>query len=420
MSPLRAWYGLFILTLINLLNYCDRYIVAGVMGRMQSEFSLTDEQGGRLGSLFMVVYMFASPLGGYLGDRMSRRVLVAIAVAIWSFATIGSGLASTFALLLVARCATGFGEAGYGTTAPSIISDLFPMHRRSRMLAIFYTAMPLGAAIGFGLGGAMAEHASWRHAFYAGGVPGLVLALLALTMPEPQRGATDAERPPKVPFREGLRAIRGSARFWYATAGLTLMTVSIGGLGFWMPKYLANERGFSPSDAGFTLGATTVLGGLVGTLRGGGGGDRLDKKMPGGGVALSAAGLLAAAPLMVVAASVQSSWHVYLLGLNITPVFIALVFAQLFIFLNNGPLNAALVNSVPAPLRAFAFGIAMLVMHLLGDAASPDIIGGISDASSLGMAIKLNAIPVALGGVVLLVGLRHWRTPAPAASAGPG
>ncbi|MFT3842532.1 MAG: MFS transporter [Myxococcaceae bacterium] len=410
MSRSRAWYGLAILTVINLLNYLDRYILAGVMKRMQDEFHLNDEQGGRLATIFMVVYMFMSPLGGYLGDRMPRRVLIAIAVAIWSVATIGSGLAATFGLLMLARAFTGVGEAGYGTTAPSVISDLFPPARRTRMLAVFYTAMPLGAAAGFVLGGAMAEHASWRHAFYVGGIPGLVLALLALSTPEPERGATDAEKPAKIPFAEGIKAIRGSARFWYATAGLTLMTFSVGGLGFWMPKYLSTMRGFSDTEAGLTLGATTVIGGFVGTILGGFAGDRLDKRFGGGGVALSAIGLLCAAPLMVYAAAVDSPWRVEILGLTVCPpVFFSLTFAQLFIFLNNGPLNAALVNSVSAPLRAFAFGIAMLVMHLLGDAASPNLIGRISDAYDLAVAIKLNAIPVALGGLVLLFGLKHWR-----------
>ncbi len=408
----RAWYGLGILTVVNLLNYLDRYILAGVMKRMQADFHLNDEQGGRLATIFMVVYMFMSPLGGYLGDRMSRRVLIAIAVGIWSVATICSGLAATFALLMLARAFTGVGEAGYGTTAPSVISDLFPPARRTRMLAIFYTAMPIGAAVGFVLGGAMAEHATWRHAFYAGGVPGLVLALLALTTPEPERGATDAEKPPKIPFAEGIKAIRGSARFWYATAGLTLMTFSVGGLGIWMPKYLSTMRGYSDTDAGLTLGATLVIGGFIGTVLGGVVGDRLDKRIGGGGVAVSAIGLLAAAPLMVYAAVIDSPWRVELFGLSICPpVFLTLTFAQLFIFLNNGPLNAALLDSVAAPLRAFAFGIAMLVMHLFGDAASPNLIGRISDAYDLGVAIKLNAIPVALGGVVLLVGLKHWRKP---------
>jgi MFS family permease len=412
LSRSRAWYGLAILTAINLLNYLDRYIVAGVMKRMQGEFTLNDEQGGDVFSVFMVVYMLASPIGGYLGDRMPRRVLVMIGVLIWSLATIGSGLAPFYWLLLVARAATGVGEAAYGTTAPSIISDLFNANRRSSMLAIFYTALPVGAAMGFMLGGVMAEHATWRHAFYAGGIPGILFALLALTMPEPERGATETEKFPKVPFAQGLKAISGSPQFWYATAGLTLMTFSIGGLGVWMPKYLSTMRGATDTEAGLILGATTVISGVVGTLAGGWLGDRLDRKIGGGGVMLSAIGFLLGAPLMIAAVKADSPVRLHIAGLSIDPlVFAALTFAQLFIFLNNGPLNAALVNSVPAPLRAFAFGVAMLLMHLFGDASSPKLIGRISDHSNLGVAIMLNAVPVAAGGVVLLLGLRHWRKP---------
>ena len=147
-SSSRASFALGVLTLVNLLNYTDRYIVAGAMKEMQSKFSLDDTSGGLLATTFMVVYMLASPLGGFLGDRLPRRLLIGAAVLIWSLATIASGLATSFLMLVIARAATGVGEAGYGTIAPSFISDLFKPERRSRMLAIFYTAMPLGAAAG--------------------------------------------------------------------------------------------------------------------------------------------------------------------------------------------------------------------------------------------------------------------------------
>jgi MFS family permease len=397
-----AYYGLGVLSLINLLNYLDRYILAGVMVKVQDQFHLTDAEGGSLATTFMLVYMCASPLGGYLGDRMPRRVLICAAVMIWSLATIGSGLAGTFGLLVLARAATGVGEAGYGTIAPSFISDLFPKERRSRMLAIFYTAMPLGAAAGFMLGGAIGDAYSWHAAFFIGGAPGIALAILALFLPEPERGAMDeGPKQPAIPLSAGLRALLGNRRFWFATAGLTLMTFGVGGLSNWMPKYLSSERGFTGGEAGLYLGATTVLGGLLGTIVGGFLGDRLDRRRGGGGVALSAVGLVIAAPLMFGCVLIDGR---VALGLM-------LFLAQFFIFLNNGPLNAAIVNSVPPHLRAFAFGIATLTLHLLGDAASPTVIGWISDHSSLGMAIKLNALPVLLGGVVLFLGLRHFVQP---------
>jgi MFS transporter, Spinster family, sphingosine-1-phosphate transporter len=460
----RAYFALSVLCVINLVNYLDRYILAGVMPHLQKTFGLNNAQGGQLATIFMVVYMCASPIGGFLGDRMPRRLLIGVAVIVWSLATIGSGLAASFGLLLVARALTGVGEAGYGTVAPAVLSDLFKREQRSSILSIFYTAMPFGAALGFVIGGAMAENVSWQSAFFAGGLPGLALGAFAFFMPEPERGAMDEvpatspdpapalalcaihtgtpatgtctrcghflcaactagalcsacrefappmRKAPKVAFRAGLSELAGNGRYWIVVAGLTLMTFSVGGLSIWMPSYLSTERGFSSTEAGLALGATTVIGGLVGTLLGGFLGDRLERRIAGGGVLLSGIGLILAAPFMVGAVLLHD--RVALLA--------CLLLAQFFIFLNNGPLNAAIVNVVSPTLRAFAFGISMLILHLLGDAASPTVIGWISDQSSLGTAILLNAVPVALGGLVLLPALPLFRKaqlqPAPSSS----
>lgn len=150
------------------------------------------------------------------------------------------------------------------------------------------------------------------------------------------------------------------------------------------------------------MGVTTVIGGLVGTLVGGRLGDVLERRKLGGSVMMSGAGLLLAAPLMVGAALATSR----------PMLWACLLGAQFFIFLNNGPLNAAIVNHVPTSIRAFAFGINVFAIHALGDAASPTLIGVISDHSSLATAILLNALPVALGGLVLLAGLRFFTQPA--------
>ena len=409
MTNRTAYLGLGALCFINLLNYTDRYILGGVMEEVQKTFHLNDTQGGQLATVFMVVYMCASPLGGFLGDRMPRRILIGLSVLVWSCATVASGLATTFAMLLVARAVTGVGEAGYGTVAPSVISDLFEKKRRSRMLAYFYVTMPLGAALGYVIGSAV--EAQWHYAFFIGGVPGLIIGVLAFFLPEPKRGGMDEGEPPvAVPLLEGWRALKTNVRYWYVVAALTLMTFSIGGLSIWMKKYLVVERHFTSVGAGTALGATTVIGGLVGTLAGGYFGDWLEKRRPGYSILLSAIGLITAAPFMVGAVLLEHR----------AGLLACLLLAQICIFLNNGPLNAAIVNVVSPALRGFAFGISMLVLHLLGDAASPTIIGWISDHSSLGLAILLNAVPVALGGLVLLPAVKLFReAPSPLAGKGP-
>lgn len=400
-SP-RARFGLTVLSLINFFNYLDRYIVAGVVPLVETELRIDHEQAGLLASMFMIVYMLASPIGGYLGDRVQRRFLVAGGVFIWSLATIGSGLATTFAILLFARALIGIGEAGYGTVAPAIISDLFPRSMRTRMLAFFYVALPLGAAAGFGVGGWVGEHYSWHSAFFVGGIPGLALALLALFLPEPKRGATEeVSGPDKIPFGIGIRQLRRNAIFWIVTGGLTLMTFSIGGLANWMPAFLNLERGVPLGTAGVVFGGITAIAGTLGTFAGGVLGDWAERRSATGGIWLSGLGLALAAPFVFLAATVSDAWMIYALSFV----------AQFLIFLNTGPLNAAILNCVAPAFRAFAMGINVLLFHLLGDALSPTVIGAIAKRFSIAAAIEVNSLPVLAGGLLLLLGPRLIARP---------
>lgn len=396
----HSGYALFILSLINLVNYLDRYIVTVALPHIQRDFQLDNAQAGLLGSFFMVVFMLASPISGFLGDRVPRRFLVAGGVLLWSLATGASGLASTFTALMVARACVGIGEAGYGAVAPSIISDLFPREQRTRVLSFFYIAIPVGAAAGYGLGGWLSSAYSWHVAFFVGGVPGIVLAVMAFFMPEPQRGAMDGpDAQKKLPFLVGLKGLARNSAFWWTTSGYTLMTFSIGGLAFWLPSFLVNERGLPVDRAGFLSGAVTAVAGLSGTVAGGWLGDRMDRKTPGGGLRMSGVGLLLAAPLMVLAMKVSA--HAAMFGV--------IFLAQFLIFLNSGPINAAIVNGVPPAFRAFAMGLNVLFIHMLGDALSPTVIGKLADVSSLSFAIELNALPVLLGGLALLMAGRAFK-----------
>ncbi|HVG59071.1 MAG TPA: MFS transporter [Hyalangium sp.] len=400
----RTHYALLILTLINLVNYLDRYIVSAALPKIQKDLGINDTQGGMLGSVFIIVLMVASPLSGYLGDRVPRKFLVVGGVLLWSLATGASGLAATFVTLMIARAVVGIGEAGYGTAAPSLISDLYPRELRTRVLAFFYTAIPVGAAAGYGLGGWLSSEYSWHTAFFVGGVPGLILGSMAFFMPEPQRGALDGpEAQTKLPFMVGLKGLADNKAFWATTAGYTLMTFSIGGLAHWMPAYMERERGMPGSQAGLIFGGVTALAGVVGTLSGGWLGEKMDQRREGGGLLVSGMGLLLASPLMFIAVNLESQ----------VATFAAIGVAQVLVFLNSGPINAAIVNCVQPAFRAFAMGLNVLCIHMLGDAISPTLIGNISDRSNLTTAIEVNAIPVLLGGVALLIGAKLFREAVP-------
>lgn len=392
--------SLFLLTLLNLFNYLDRYVVAGVLPRIEAEFGISHARAGTLASLFIVVYMVASPLGGYLADRFPRRFVAAGAAFAWSLATLGSAFSASFLGLLVARAFIGLGEAGYGTVAPTLLCDLYPPQRRSGVLSIFYVAMPLGAALGYGLGGAMAQAGHWRGAFLAAGVPGLLLAGLALRLPEPSRGAKDGVADAQPPsFRDGLKGLARNGRFWLNTASQTLMTFSVGGLSFWMPTFLEREREMSAAQAGLGVGAVTAAAGIAGTLAGGWLGARLSRRFGESGLLLSGLCFALAAVPMVGAAVLR----------NPVLIFSSIFLSLFLVFVTTGPINAALMECVTPAARGFAMGLSILLLHLLGDAISPPLIGFIAEQASFGLAVRANALPLFLAGAVLLAGVRRFR-----------
>jgi MFS family permease len=392
----RASAALVVLTAVNLLNYLDRYVLSAVLPWIETSFGLSDSQSGFLGSMFMLLYLAGSPFAGYFGDRRTRKWLVAGGVFLWSLATIGSGLVTGYGQLLAMRALVGIGEAGYATVAPSMIADLYGERRRGRILAIFYMAIPVGSALGYIVGGSVGEQFGWRWAFVVAGAPGLVMAVAAALLPEPKRGAKDdGEEDGLVPsLGASLRRIVRSPVWWYDTAGTTMMTFTAGGLAFWMPTFLVRHQQMTPEAAGNWLGLILVAAGLIGTPFGGILGDLAYRRRSGGHLTVCAASLLVSAPLVALIPNLPS-----------TPAVLAVSFVTLFLLaLTVGPINAVLVGCVPASVRSTAVALNLLLVHLLGDALSPTLIGWISDASSLALAVGLSAVPLLLGAVVLGLG----------------
>lgn len=401
-----AWAILAVLTVINFLNYIDQMLLSAVLEKIRLEFHLSDTQGGLLGSLFVVSYTLASPLG-YLSDRFRRKTIISLGVLLWSLATLAAAFARSYEELLVCRALLGVGEAAYATSAPSIIADLYSDDQRSRKLALFYLATPVGSALGYILGGFIGEHFGWRAVFLVGGLPGLVFAALAALIDEPARGRLDPEAaPPPGSLAATLKRIVRTPAWRINTVGLAMMTFTVGGLALWMPTYLERVHGMSTSAANLVFGGVTVAAGFCGTLLGGHLGDRMQARSAGGYFRLSGAGLALSAPLLIAMTTV--SW---------LPGLFAVAFcAELLLFLNTGPLNAALVGCVPAALRGTAFAANIFCIHALGDALSRTLIGVVSDragqalgseAAGLNVAIATTALPVLVGGLVLLWGARR-------------
>lgn len=389
----RARYALAILTLINLFNYVDRWVLSAVVEPIKQSLGLTDTQLGMIGTGFIVVYALTSPIFGRLGDRRVRPPLVALGVAIWSVATGLGGFARGFWTLFVARSTVGVGEAAYGTIAPAILSDLFPIERRGRVFAVFFAAIPIGSAAGYVLGGWADQHFGWRAAFWLAGFPGLLLSLLVLMVKDPPRGQQDtAQDIAHVPRVSGnaYRDLLRNRPFMLAVVGYAAYTFAIGGLGFWMPAFLERSRGMARLDATKTFGMMVMVTGFVGTFLGGWLGDRLLTKTRQAYLWVSGVATLLAAPIA-------------LLGLmhHDKVVYIsALAVAQVLIFMCTGPINSAIVNVVSPLERATAVGLSVFVMHVLGDIPSPALIGALSDRSSLAQGILIVTVAIFAAGVI--------------------
>lgn len=403
-SDRRATFALGVLTFINLFNYIDRWVISAVVEPIKRDLHLSDLQIGWIPAGFIVVYAVCSPIFGSLGDRRSRPPLIALGVAIWSLATGLGGFARGFWSLFASRSTVGVGEAAYGTIAPALLSDQFPLEKRGRVFSIFFAAIPIGSALGLMLGGAANKYFGWRAAFWIAGFPGLLLALLTLMVQDPPRGQNDA--PHAAPAGRGYLHLLHNTQYVLAVLGYAAYTFALGGLGYWMPAFLERSRGMSTSEATVTFGAIFVVTGFAGTAIGGWLGDRLLRKTKQSYLWVSGVATLLAAPLTWVALAIPSK-----------PIYLtAIVIAEVLIFICTGPINSAIVNAVSPLERATAVGLSVLTMHFLGDIPSPPLIGAISDSSSLEKGVLVVPVAVAIAGLVWCYGA--WRGERDAAAVG--
>ena len=389
-----AWYALLVLTCLNLLNYLDRYVVPAVQVTIKHELALTDAQVGLLSTGFMVVYMCVSPVFGWLGDKRSRTMLIGLGVAIWSMATLCSGFAGTFVLLLVTRMFVGVGEAAYGTIAPAVLSDSFAVAIRGRVFAVFYAAIPIGSALGYLVGGYVGAHWGWRHAFWLTSALGAMLAILAFRLHDPPRGSTgdgDDSTPSSAGLLDAYRSLWKNRLYVITVAGYAAGTFAIGGLAVWLPQFLITARKLD--NAAMVVGAMMAVSGLVGTIAGGWVGDWFAQRNRYAYLWVAGLTSLMAAPLAMVALTVP------------TPsVFLPAIFiAGILVFASTGPINTLIVNLVDPEIRATAVAACTLAIHLFGDGFSAWFIGWVSDNASLERSMLMVPVMMALSGAIWTV-----------------
>lgn len=458
--------ALTLLIVINLVNYIDRYNLAAVAKFIEFEpgFFAADDTNvkgkiGLLSTAFMVSYMIAAPFFGWIGDRFSRWQIIAFGVAAWSLATGACGLAGSFWILFAMRCLVGIGEAAYGPAAPAIISDFYPVAKRGTVIAWFYVAIPVGSALGYALGGVIAHAmedfrlgwelaawwaSGWRWVFYLMTVPGLVLAAICLFMKDPPRGGSEgvaAASQSRKDLKKDYWTILSTPSYLLVTLGMTAMTFAVGGVAFWMPAYVfesSYEATELPQMAAATVaqvaanatlpvgliavgsnvapavvysskvagvmaegslyfGGITVVAGLLSTLAGGWLGDLLrNRGLRGSYFWVSG-----------VAMFIGFGLFLAVLWIPFPMAYLFLFLAVFCLFFNTGPTNTILANVVHPSMRGSAVALNILIIHGLGDAISPAVIGVIADRASLRIGFLVVSVMILLSGVLWCWGARY-------------
>jgi predicted MFS family arabinose efflux permease len=391
-SVAGATTALVLLTALNFVNYIDRYILPGVQEQVKHEFHVSDAALGSLTFWFFLTYMCAAPLTGWLGDRLPRKPLIVLCALMISAVNILTGTVHAFDSLLLRHAILGIGEASLGIYAPALLADFYPERERNRILTIFYTAIPVGAAIGYLVAELVGTRWGWRMPFYVSAAPGLLIAALILIfLREPMRGAADAN-PSRSEHVVHAISLARNAPYLYATLGMAMTTFSMGGISAWMPSFL-ERSGFSPATVGITLGGITAGAGLGGTAVGGWIAQRWLRTNHRALYLLSAWSALITIPFGILC----------FFGPRAT-MLPALALAMFAIFLSTGPLNAAIVNAVPATVRSTAIAVELFLIHALGDTPSPRLIGMVSDHSTLATGLGLTLVSLLIAMMLLFAG----------------
>jgi predicted MFS family arabinose efflux permease len=393
--------ALCLLLALNLLNYIDRYILPGAQPLIQAEFHASDQRMGALTTALFVTYMLTAPFTGWLGDRFRRKPLIVAGAVLWSLATLATYWVHDYWSLYIRHALVGVGEATFGIFAPAVLSDFYPARERNRILSIFYLAIPVGAALGYLIGGQLGARYGWRTPFFVGAIPGLLIAgAYALFATEPKRGGSDAEplateKPTMGEMFEHFLGLFRNPGFMFATLGMAMLVFAMGGISTWMPTFLNRFAGMGVGKAGTILGAITVVDGLAGTAVGGWLAQRWLRRDHRALFLLSAWSVILTLPVATLVFFGPPKWSIP-----------ALFVAEFFLFLNTGPLNAAICNSVSSGVRSSAIALELFLIHFLGDTFSPQIIGAISGVSNLRIGLGLTLVTLILSGVLLFAGAR--------------
>uniref|UniRef100_A0A8C5P074 SPNS lysolipid transporter 3, sphingosine-1-phosphate (putative) n=1 Tax=Jaculus jaculus TaxID=51337 RepID=A0A8C5P074_JACJA len=382
----RVYIAAAVLCYINLLNYMNWFIIPGVLLDVQKCFQISDSHAGLLQTIFICCLLVSAPVFGYLGDRHSRKAILSLGIFLWS----GANLSSSFIscqyswLFFLSRGVVGSGVASYSTIALTVLSDLFVRDQRSRVVAVFYTCIPVGSGLGYMLGSVVADlTGNWRWALrIMPCLEAMALILLILLVPDPPRGAAEkgevAVGAHLSSWWEDVRYLGKNWSFVWLTLGITAIAFVTGALGFWAPKFLFEahvvhglqlpcfQEPCSSQDS-LIFGALTVATGIMGIILGVEAARRYKKVNPRAEPLICASSLLATAPCLYLA--------LILAPTTFLASYVFLALGELFLSCNWAVVVNIQLSVVVPRCQNTAQALQITVGHMLGDAGSPYLTG---------------------------------------------
>jgi len=367
-------YVLVMLTLVYVFNFADRQILVILQESIKEEFQLSDTELGLLsGFIFAIFYVVLGiPIARY-ADNGNRRNIVAGSLGLWSIMTSISGFAGNFIQLLLARIGVGVGQAGESPAAHAMISDYFPLEKRSTALSIYSMGLYIGILIAFLLGGYLNQHYGWRTAFLVMGVPGIIFSLVFyVTVKEPKKGATDVRESTSgktYSLNTALKLLFSNSIFLYLAIAIALHMFCIFALLNWTPSFLSRLHGMKNINIGVSLGLIFGVSGAIGTYVRKILTDRLGKRDKRHHLKVPAYSILISILFTAGALFFQNNYlTLFCLGVS--------AFLQSMYL---GPFIAVAHSLVPSSMRAFNSAIVLFMLNLFGLGFGPLVVGIISD-----------------------------------------
>jgi MFS family permease len=395
-------YILIICTLLYMVNYMDRQVVAAVVEPMKAALNLNDGDVGVLGSVFLLsIALFSFPVA-YMIDRWSRRKAIAIMAVLWSGFTFLTGKAWSFWSLFVPRSLVGVGEAGFSAGGTAMVGAAFSPKRRGAAMGVFNMAVPLGIALGSVLAAAIAKTQGWQAPFLYFAIPGVILGILALFMKDYKTVTETHGTGVKVTFGQSIKTLFKIPSLVWALVGYGLANIMSMSFLFWTPAYVGRAWGVDVVAANAVM-VPIVLAAIVGSPLGGILADVWFKKDPRGRLYIPAITIFLSA--ICLAAGIYFQFK----GIGL-----ALVIAYGVLNVMAIPCLSAVSQDVaPAAQKGLVWGLMVFCMYVFGGGWSPYLVGAISDAlgqgaQALGTALTIACIGGILGGICYLMAAKPF------------